>query len=456
MNLYPLTTLLILSLTTLSYAQSAPAPAPVAPTRDAYLRIAAEVEKSLLNDDLNKFFPAAVDAAGAGFFENFSENWTHVVPGGGRRGAAPATGSAPAVVDPIRSVVFQSRLTWLAAQAAMRYPAQAADYLKYTRHGAKFLMEKQWDAKNGGFWWSVDAAGVSRADSKHAYGNAFAIYALATNYQATHDQPALDAAKAGFQWLEKFSHDAANGGYYEQMLGDNSHQTTGSDIVGARAGQKSMNSHIHLLEAFSALLEVWPDPLVKKRTEELYQLNLTKIYYEPGCLHLFFNADWTPIVGRDSYGHDIESAFLFADAAAALGKPDDPACWKAGRNIVDHCLKVAFNDKAGYLNGEGTVDGTGPMAANMEWWVEAESLNALLLMHERYGKDDPKYWNAFVKQWNFIQTYFIDHTNGGWYKGVSTALAPTRGAKTDAWTEGYHQGRAMLNVTARLKKLAGG
>jgi len=217
-----------------------------------------------------------------------------------------------------------------------------------------------------------------------------------------------------------------------------------------------MNTHIHLLESFTELLQVWPDPLVKQRTEELYQININKIYADPGYLHLFFSADWTPIDSPDSYGHDIESAFLFADAAAALGKPDDPACWKAGKAIVDHCLAVAFDQTNGFLNGEGTLDGKGPMKTNLEWWVEAESLNALLLMHERYGKDDPKYWNAFVKQWAFIQNHFIDKTNGGWYKGVSTSLAATRGNKTDMWTEGYHQGRSMINVTNRLKNLANG
>jgi len=420
---------------------------PVAAKKESYLRIAAEVEKSLQDDDLKKFFPAAVDTQGAGFFENFSENWTHT--GTGRAGAAG---------DTTRSVVYQSRLTWLAAQAAMRYPAQADDYLKFTRHGAKFLEEKQWDKDKGGFWWSVDSAGVSRGDSKHTYGNAFAIYALATSYKATHDQSALDFAKKGFQWLEDHAHDAKNGGYWEQIRGDGTQQTgNGSDVVGARNGQKSMNSHIHLLEAFTALLEVWPDDLVKRRTEELYQIGLTKIYADPGYLHMFFNPDWTPINGQDSYGHDIETAFLFADAAAALGKPDDPKCWDAGRKIVDHCLKVAFDADTGSLFNEGAVDGTGNVDKSKVWWVQAETLNALLLMHERFGKDDPKYWNAFVKNWAFISKYQIDHTNGGWYNTLNPDNTPLRSkiAKTDAWTEGYHQGRAMLTVTATLKHLAG-
>jgi mannobiose 2-epimerase len=161
------------------------------------------------------------------------------------------------------------------------------------------------------------------------------------------------------------------------------------------------------------------------------------------------------VAGRDSYGHDIETAFLFADAAAALGKPDDPACWQAGRNIVDHCLKVAFDSNGG-LNSEGTVDGSGTMDKSKVWWVEAESLNALLLMHERFGKADPKYWDAFVREWNFISAHQIDHANGGWFNTLNPDDTLVRGktAKTDAWTEGYHQGRSMLTVTATLKRLA--
>jgi mannobiose 2-epimerase len=433
----------------LGQAATAPTTKPVPPTKASYLRVAAEVEKSLQDDDLKKFFPAAVDNQGGGFFESFSENWTHT----------GLNGRGNASTDTTRSVVYQSRLTWLAAQAAMRYPAEAEKYLAIARHGAKFLEEKQWDAKNGGFWWAVDTNGVARSDSKHAYGNSFAIYALATSYKATHDPDALDYAKKGFAWMEKNAHDEKNGGYFEQIRGDGSLITAaaaGGDIVGARNGQKSMNSHIHLLESFTALLEVWPDDLVKKRTEELYQIGLTKIYSDPGYLYMFFSPDWTPVAGRDSYGHDIETAFLFADAAAALGKPDDPACWRAGRNIVDHCLKVAFSPTEGCLYNEGTVDGSGTPDKSKVWWVQAEALNALLLMHDRYGQSDPKYWNAFVQEWNFISAHQIDHQNGGWYNTLNPDKTPLRSkiAKTDSWTEGYHQGRSMLTVTATLKRLA--
>jgi mannobiose 2-epimerase len=229
-----------------------------------------------------------------------------------------------------------------------------------------------------------------------------------------------------------------------------------TDVLGAKPGQKSMNAHIHILEALTGLLEVWPDDLVKQRTEEVYQIGLTKIQADPGYLHLFFSPDWTPDAGRDSYGHDIESAYLFVDAAAALGKSDDPAAWNTGKKIVDHCLAVGFDPASGSLNSEGSVDGSGTPDRTRVWWVQAEALNALLLMHERYGKDDPRYWEAFVREWDFIKAHQIDHKNGGWYNTLNADNTPMRSkiAKTDAWTEGYHQGRAMMNVMARLRNLA--
>jgi len=442
---------ILLSLPALVFAQAAASRDSDAPTKENYLRIASEIENSLQNDDLKKFFPASVDPEG-GFFENFAQDWTHRNP------------------DRTRSVVYQSRLTWLAAQAAMRYPDQAQAYLGYVRHGAQFLSQKQWDNDAGGFWWSVDDSGKPVRADKHIYGDAFAIYALSAAYQSTHDEADLDMAKKAFLWLEAHAHDHIHGGYFEQLRADGSHVEAATSVVGAQTrrgqgdvlgaapGQKSMNAHIHILEALTVLLEVWPDDLVKKRTDEVYQIALTKIYADPGYLHLFFSQDWTPTSSGDSYGHDIETAFLFAEAAAALGKPDDPQCWDAGRRIVDHCLKVAFDEQSGNLNNQGTVDGTGTPDRSRAWWVQAESLNALLLMHERFGNQDPRYWNAFIKEWNFINAHQIDHKNGGWYNTLNPDDTPTRSklAKTDAWTEGYHQGRAMMSVTDRLKKLAAG
>jgi mannobiose 2-epimerase len=124
--------------------------------------------------------------------------------------------------------------------------------------------------------------------------------------------------------------------------------------------------------------------------------------------------------------------------------------------LVDHCLKVGFDSTSGSLNSEGPADGNGTFDRSRIWWVQAESLNALLLMHERFGNDDAHYWIAFVREWDFIRTYQIDHKNGGWFNALSAdnMPLPSKLAKTDAWTEGYHQGRAMMRVIDRLNRLA--
>ena len=103
-----------------------------------------------------------------------------------------------------------------------------------------------------------------------------------------------------------------------------------------------------------------------------------------------------------------------------------------------------------------TVEGevTGEVRTEKIWWVEAEQLNALLLLHERFGKDTGKYWDDFVKQWGWISKSPVDHVHGGWWATVRADGTPVSRVKADMWTECYHQARAMMNVTDRLRGLA--
>lgn len=424
---------------------TAPARAAEPQTPETYRRLAGEVEANLRDHVLAKWFPAAIDRDAGGFYENFKEDWT--------RGA---TGE--------KSVVYQSRLTWLSARAAVRFPEKSDEYLAATRHGVAVLAEKLWDKEKGGFFWSVDDAGRptrDRGDEKHAYGNAFGIYAAASSYAVTKDAAALDLAQRAFRWLDEHALDAKNGGYYEAFARDGAPLLTAppnrpTDAIGTRYGRKSMNTHIHLLEAFVALHAVWPDPAVRGRLTELHEVIVTKIYAEPGIQHLYLTADWKPIPGPDSFGHDIETAFLLAESAHALGKPDDAATWRAGRKLVDHALDVGFDKERGGFYDEGTADGH-ELNTRKIWWVQAEGLNALLLMHERYGREAPRYWEAFVKTWDFISKHQVDAKHGGWHNTVAADGTPTpRRAKSDRWTEGYHQGRSMLTVSARLQAMADG
>jgi cellobiose epimerase len=416
--------------------QSAPS---TQPTPEVFLRLAAEVETNLHRDILDKWFPVAFDPHG-GFFQDYSEDWT-LVP------------------SDSKGIVYESRLTWTSAEAAMRFPAKSEMYLAQSRHGLAFLSEKMWDQKKGGFFWGVDDDGNPAGElgaRKQGYGNAFGIFGAAVNYKATHDAAALDLAKKAFRWYDEHGHDAKNGGYLEVVLDDpaDANSVDDADPIGAGANGKSMNTSIHVLEALTALYEVWPDPTVRARLQEMFEIVRDKIYADPGYLVMFFAADWKPRAGEDSYGHDVETAYLLTEAAAALGIPDDQTTWLKARKLVDHSLQYGLDHERGGLYNEGGVTG-GDYADQREWWVEAEWLNALLLMHERYGHETPQYWNAFIQQWNWINQYGMDKVNGGWYPRVNNDGTPVPHGKSDAWTDCYHQARAMFNVSARLRSLAG-
>ena len=409
------------------------------PTKENYLRIAAEVETNLQKEILQKFFPATVDEQGGGFFENYSLNWTRTAGGN-------------------KSIVYQSRLTWTSAAAARRFPAQAGLYLDMTRRGAACLADKLWDKNGGGFYWQVGTNGQPTSDTKQMYGHAFGIYALAASYQATKDPATLDLAKKAFQWLEEHAHDNVNKGYFENVGADGKPVVRGGgNSVGAGPGQKSMNTSIHILEALTGLYEVWPDPLLKTRVQEMLEICRDKVYSEPGYLTQFLTADWQRTSSPDSFGHDVEAGYLMVEAADVLGQAD-PRAWTDARHLVDHALQYGWDNQLGGLYDSGAMNAQGAVTGGLRtekiWWVEAEQLNALLLQHEHVGKETTKYWDAFVKEWDWISKYQIDHANGGWWATVQADGTPASRVKADMWTECYHQGRAMLNVSERLRKLA--
>lgn len=409
-----------------------------------YPVLASETDQNLRQQVLNAWYPRAIDNAHGGFYEAFDAQWKR-----------------PAADPNVKSIVYQSRLTWVAAKSATRYPQQAAMYRAAALHGLQCLSEKFWDRESGGLYWSVSETGKpDRNGEKHAYGIAFAIYAASAVYETTQDARALDLAKRAYAWLETHAHDAKNGGYYEALNRSGKPILTlpttpgapTSDPIGMRYGYKSMNGHIHLLEAFTALYEVWPDAGLKARLEEMLSVVRDKVAVDPGCLNLFFTPQWRPIPDHDSFGHDVETAYLITETSAALGRPDDAKTWSMARKLVDHALEFGWDEKNGGFYDAGPAFGIATVTDKV-WWTQAEGLNALLLMHERYGKETPRYGAAFLKQWDFIKRHQIDSVNGGWLSSVSAeGVAVSGQVKSDAWKDPYHQGRALLNVSETLRE----
>lgn len=419
------------------------------PTPEEMLaKIEAEFQRNI-----HLWFPRSIDERG-GYHSIFERDWS---------------------LQPYQTkgIVQQSRMVWTSAETALRRPAMKEEMTGYAAHGYRFLRDAMWDREKGGFYWEVNADGTpfstEESEMKHAYGESFAIYALANYYRLTQDKEALELAKEAFRWLDEHGHDAVNGGYIEAFYRDGRPMTSPPadrpEIVKGKTrellGCKSMNSHLHLMEAFTALYSVWPDETLKSRLNEILLIMRDKVTTWPGAMRQFFRADWTPAATYVSFGHDIENAYLMEEAEIALGEPSLQKTLEVARATVDHSIEFGWDEVNGGFFYDGATFGA-PADRTKFWWVQAEGLNTLLLMHRHYGKENPEYWRRFVRQWDFIDHAILDHEYGGWFpvtdedgsnpRGLDNRFSQvTRGLeKAHLWKTAYHEIRALLNATDGL------
>lgn len=413
------------------------------PDRETYLKLASEVNSALHEDVLKVWFPRSVDDIHGGFHSHFARDWKKL----------PSDG---------KFSVFQGRMTWVAAQTLLREPAMKQQFIPIVHHGVDFLANVMWDKHDGGFFWGLDDRGqitTEFGDVKELYGIGFCIYGAAAAYQATGDPKALQLAKDGFLWIDMHAHDSEHGGYYEWLARDGTRiiprvadGTVATNPIGP-INFKSMNTHIHLLEAFTQLYEVWPDPTLRARLEELLAIVRDKICVDPGVMNLYFTNAWQPIPDHDSYGHDVETAYLMLETDELLHHKAAEQTERMAKMLVDHALAYGWDTMNGGFFREGTTFGK-PEDTMKEWWVQMEGLNALLMMHERYGAKDSRYFQRFLEQWEFIRKHTMDAQFSGDYNLTTADGSPVSKDKGSIWKAAYHDGRAFWNVRDRLQKLA--
>lgn len=411
-----------------------------------------EMDRSIQTLMLNKWYPACFDTLYGGFLSTWSYDWK---PEG----------------DQDKMIVTQARHTWINAKASEFYP-HVEYYKKGARHGFAFLRDVMWDENYGGFYTLVSRQGNVKDDSKTAYGNSFGIYALAACYHASGDTSALKLAMDAFMWLEKHGHDPVNGGYYQHLTreGNRVHRHANTPSA-SDVGYKDQNSSIHLLEAFTELYQVWPDSLLRVRLQEMLVLIRDTIVTDQGYMNLFFWPDWTPVSFRDSsvvsiithryldhvsFGHDMEVAYLMLEASHVLGRENDTATINTAKRIVDHSLRAGWDESVGgfydegyYFKGKENIKIT---KDTKNWWAQAEGLNTLLIMAKLFPEDEMEYFQKFLKQWNYINTYVIDHKHGDWYAGgIDKEPEQEKALKGHMWKASYHQYRALSNCVSLLR-----
>lgn len=343
----------------------------------------------------------------------------------------------------VKGCILNSRITWFFANAYTLLKDESL--LDEAKHGFAFMKDYCFDKENGGIYWSITYDGKPEDTTKHTYNQAFCIYALSSYYEASKDEEALAMAKELFHIIEEKCTDEV--GYLEAF--DREFHLIENDKLSENGviADKTMNTLLHVFEAYTELYRVSKDAEVKKRLEWILDTIADKIYNPK--LHrqeVFFDKNYNSILDLHSYGHDIETAWLLNRGVDVLG---EEAYQKKMGPIIDdltaQVYKVAFDGHSLANECEKGVVNT-----HRIWWVQAETVIGFLNGYQR-NPEKKEYLEAAKSEWQFIKDYVIDKREGSeWFWEVEENGKPYPDRPiVEPWKCPYHNGRMCIEVIRR-------
>jgi len=356
------------------------------------------------------------------------------------------------IIDTVspKGLILNTRLLWtFSALYRFNKDERCRDMARRTYD---YLQTYFWDLQYGGAFWQVDYQGNLLDDSKKIYGQAFYIYALSEYFLAFSEQASLDRAVELFSLIESASHDDNQGGYIEVCNRD---WSIADDLRLSDKDmdeKKSMNNHLHLLEAYTNLYRVRPDDRLKNRLLEVLDIFATYIIdSNTGHMNHFFDENWNPKSENYTFGHDIEASWLLCEATEVLG---DPNIISRTQNLSLHLARITLTeglDKDGGLCYEGEAGKV--TDTNREWWPQAEAVVGFLNAYQ-LSREEP-FLTTAGKSWDFITNYIVDKKHGDWFWRIDSNGRPDENEpKVSQWKGPYHSVRMCLEATRRLKAIA--
>jgi mannobiose 2-epimerase len=339
--------------------------------------------------------------------------------------------------------VLNSRVLWTFSAAYNQ--TKNKEYLKIAERAYDYIVQFFIDKEYGGVYWSVDHNGQPLDTKKQIYAIAFAVYGLSEFYAASQREQAKQYAIALYEVIEQHSHDKVKLGYIEALTKD------WKEIDDLRLSEKdsnekkSMNTHLHILEAYANLYRIWPDEGLKKNIIELINLFLDHII-DPlsNHLRLFFDEDWNSKGDIVSYGHDIEAAWLVQEAAEII-RNETLINQVKKRSVLIATASERGLDKDGGLWYEKKAD---HLVKEKHWWPQSEAMVGFYNAYELTG--DNQFLARSLDSWKFIQRHLLDN-KGEWYWGVREDYTVMEGEdKIGMWKCPYHNGRACIELIRRI------
>jgi cellobiose epimerase len=390
----------------------------------------AEVKDELVSNILPFWMTKMIDSKDGGFYGRID-------------------GSGLVYDNADKGCVLNARILWTFSSAfrVLKNP----DYLKTAERSKDYLLDNFFDKESGGVFWLLDHKGKMKDGKKQIYAQAFAIYGLTEYYRVTNDRKSLEKAIELFRLIEKYSYDKKFDGYFEAF----SREWGVLDDLRLSAKdaneKKTMNTHLHVLEAYTNLYRIWKDDLLKNQLRSLIGVFTDRIVNNQTYnLNMFFDEEWNDKTDLVSYGHNIESAWLIYEAAHVLG--DESVTSK----VKKICLGIAESSKKGIMADGSMIYEkffkSGHLDTDRHWWVQAETVVGFLNAFSLSGKEE--FLNLSLAAWKFISDHLVDRQNGEWYWSVDNNLQPNlKEDKAGFWKCPYHNSRMCLEIIERQNNI---
>jgi mannobiose 2-epimerase len=389
--------------------------------------------KELINElgnILNYWMANTVDEQDGGFYGKI-DNDNKVIP-----------------VSP-KGSVLNARILWSFSATYNQNPDER--YLQMANRAYQYIIKYFIDAEFGGVYWSVDHMGNPLDTKKQVYASAFTIYALSEYYKASGIAEAKNYAVSLYKLLVDKSYDKERTGYLEaftkewQMIADLRLSAKDANE------KKSMNTHLHVLEAYTTLYSIWPDEELRMQIETLINNFLDHIINnETNHLALFFDEDWNKRSDTVSYGHDIEAAWLLLEAAEAIGHHE------LIEKVKQQCIKISEATKKGLDTDGGLWYEYEPAEDHLikekHWWVQAETMVGFYNTWQISNNEE--YLDLSLRNWAFVKQHLLDIKNGEWFWGIyANGDVMQTEDKAGIWKCPYHNSRACIELIKRISRL---
>ena len=341
--------------------------------------------------------------------------------------------------------VLNARILW--SFSSSYQITKNEEHKKLAKRAFEFLSNYFYDAEFGGLFWSINVDKTPKDTKNQIYALAFAIYGLSEYYVISKDEKALTIAINLYLKIQKYSYDPTNKGYLEAFTRD------WQPIEDLRLSEKdanekkTMNTHLHIVEAYANLFKVWKDKGLQNDIIELLQtIEKHFINTKTGHLRLFFDENWIEKPDVISYGHDIEAAWLLLQCAEIAEDETLIA------NYKKYAIQMAEVTQEGLDTDGGLWYEFDPkkeeLIAEKHWWVQAEALIGFYNAYQLTGNKN--YLDIVLKNWNFIKNNILDTKNGEWFWGVYRDYALIEKDKAGFWKCPYHNSRACMELMNRI------